>query len=92
VMHVQLATKPAEEADEPAITGMTESKSEAGPGTSAGEIAAANAPAVQKASEPASRAPVVKSALEKVGRNEPCPCGSGKKYKACHGRPGAEAL
>ena len=21
----------------------------------------------------------------KVGRNEPCPCGSGKKYKACHG-------
>ena len=25
----------------------------------------------------------------KVGRNEPCPCGSGKKYKKCHGRPGA---
>jgi preprotein translocase subunit SecA len=23
---------------------------------------------------------------EKVGRNEPCPCGSGKKYKHCHGR------
>ena len=22
---------------------------------------------------------------EKVGRNEPCPCGSGKKYKKCHG-------
>lgn len=22
----------------------------------------------------------------KIGRNEPCPCGSGKKYKACHGR------
>jgi preprotein translocase subunit SecA len=21
----------------------------------------------------------------KVGRNEPCPCGSGKKYKHCHG-------
>ena len=21
----------------------------------------------------------------KVGRNEPCPCGSGKKYKKCHG-------
>ena len=27
---------------------------------------------------------------KKVGRNDPCPCGSGKKYKACHGRPGAE--
>ncbi len=23
---------------------------------------------------------------QKVGRNEPCPCGSGKKYKKCHGR------
>jgi len=23
--------------------------------------------------------------VEKVGRNEPCPCGSGKKYKNCHG-------
>ena len=22
----------------------------------------------------------------KVGRNEPCPCGSGKKYKHCHGQ------
>ena len=22
----------------------------------------------------------------KVGRNEPCPCGSGRKYKKCHGR------
>ncbi|MBV8300603.1 MAG: SEC-C domain-containing protein, partial [Candidatus Dormibacteraeota bacterium] len=21
-----------------------------------------------------------------VGRNQPCPCGSGKKYKYCHGR------
>lgn len=24
-----------------------------------------------------------------VGRNDPCPCGSGKKFKKCHGRPGA---
>jgi preprotein translocase subunit SecA len=23
---------------------------------------------------------------EKIGRNDPCPCGSGKKYKQCHGR------
>ncbi|MFL5024936.1 MAG: SEC-C metal-binding domain-containing protein, partial [Microvirga sp.] len=22
----------------------------------------------------------------KVGRNEPCPCGSGKKFKHCHGQ------
>jgi preprotein translocase subunit SecA len=23
---------------------------------------------------------------KKVGRNDPCPCGSGKKYKSCHGK------
>jgi preprotein translocase subunit SecA len=26
------------------------------------------------------------AAVPKVGRNDPCPCGSGKKYKQCHGR------
>lgn len=35
--------------------------------------------------EPASRT-VVKSKAEKVGRNDPCPCGSGKKYKKCCGK------
>lgn len=29
---------------------------------------------------------------KKIGRNDPCPCGSGKKYKFCHGRKGAEPL
>ena len=24
--------------------------------------------------------------MPKVGRNDPCPCGSGKKFKSCHGR------
>ena len=33
----------------------------------------------------ASRSPFVRQE-KKVGRNQPCPCGSGKKYKACHGR------
>lgn len=28
--------------------------------------------------------PIVKE--KKIGRNEPCPCGSGKKYKNCHGK------
>ncbi|HWC46042.1 MAG TPA: preprotein translocase subunit SecA, partial [Casimicrobiaceae bacterium] len=31
-------------------------------------------------------APPFVRAGEKVGRNDPCPCGSGKKYKHCHGR------
>ena len=33
---------------------------------------------------PVKRAPV--QAGPKIGRNDPCPCGSGKKYKACHGK------
>ncbi|MDR0737629.1 MAG: preprotein translocase subunit SecA [Prevotellaceae bacterium] len=35
-------------------------------------------------SQPKSQAPV--HVEKKVGRNEPCPCGSGKKYKNCHGK------
>ena len=34
----------------------------------------------------------VQRTVAKVGRNAPCPCGSGKKYKHCHGAPGAAAL
>jgi preprotein translocase subunit SecA len=30
--------------------------------------------------------PVVKSEFDKTPRNAPCPCGSGKKFKMCHGR------
>jgi preprotein translocase subunit SecA len=37
------------------------------------------------APEPETQQPVVKSEWEKTPRNAPCPCGSGKKYKACHG-------
>ena len=36
------------------------------------------------AGERAAAAPVVRGE-RKVGRNEPCPCGSGRKYKQCHG-------
>jgi preprotein translocase subunit SecA len=34
----------------------------------------------------AQRAPSPGSAVAKVGRNDPCPCGSGKKFKKCHGK------
>lgn len=29
---------------------------------------------------------VCSSSFAKVGRNDPCPCGSGLKYKKCHGK------
>jgi preprotein translocase subunit SecA len=44
-----------------------------------------NALAAAADDAPAAPAPFVR-ASEKVGRNDPCPCGSGKKYKHCHGR------
>ncbi|KCB46488.1 preprotein translocase subunit SecA [Bordetella hinzii] len=34
---------------------------------------------------PAGQEPV-RNVVPKVGRNDPCPCGSGKKYKQCHGK------
>ena len=44
--------------------------------------------------EPSERpkSPRQRSAAAKVGRNDPCPCGSGRKYKKCHGQPGAPPL
>ena len=35
--------------------------------------------------EPETMQPVVKSDWDKTPRNAPCPCGSGKKFKNCHG-------
>ncbi|MCD6675221.1 MAG: preprotein translocase subunit SecA [Burkholderiaceae bacterium] len=45
-------------------------------------LAVQNAP---RSAEPAAQQPVRRFG-QKIGRNDPCPCGSGKKYKQCHGR------
>src|SRR5215216_2033088 len=42
--------------------------------------------------EPNQRPKSPRKTATKIGRNEPCPCGSGKKYKKCHGQPGAPPL
>lgn len=34
---------------------------------------------------PGEKAPTIKREGKKIGRNDPCPCGSGKKYKQCCG-------
>jgi preprotein translocase subunit SecA len=47
------------------------------------ELAAASMAGSGDASKPSQR-----RTGEKVGRNDPCPCGSGKKYKKCHGAEG----
>jgi preprotein translocase subunit SecA len=42
--------------------------------------------------EPNQRPKSPRKSAGKIGRNDPCPCGSGKKYKKCHGMPGAPSL
>ena len=39
-----------------------------------------------QAAQPEQKVKTIKLDKPKVGRNDPCPCGSGKKYKKCHGR------
>ena len=52
------------------------------------EVAVAAAEPTGRLQRRAEPAPVqqVQRFTEKVGRNDPCPCGSGKKYKNCHGK------
>jgi preprotein translocase subunit SecA len=42
--------------------------------------------AAMKAQGVEAKVETIRREMPKVGRNEPCPCGSGKKYKQCHGR------
>ena len=44
------------------------------------------APAAAPAQAAGDHPGTVRNLLPKVGRNDPCPCGSGKKYKHCHGK------
>jgi preprotein translocase subunit SecA len=48
---------------------------------------AAAAPASRPAAAP-KPAPAQRETVPTVGRNDPCPCGSGQKYKKCHGKGG----
>jgi preprotein translocase subunit SecA len=92
LMHIQVTVREPEQRQEPALRdvqtsgpdGPVQSLSAGGSApVAAGNGAGAAAP--QPVEEPAN-VPVTKSDWDKTGRNEPCPCGSGKKYKLCHGR------
>ena len=48
------------------------------------ELSALAEPEPQPTAVPRTPSPVVREG-RKVGRNDPCPCGSGKKFKSCHG-------
>ncbi len=50
------------------------------------EVVFAPEPSAPPPPEEVARPVVHASAFERAGRNDPCPCGSGKKFKFCHGR------
>ncbi|MGA7672179.1 MAG: preprotein translocase subunit SecA [Nitrolancea sp.] len=52
-------------------------------------IMARPAPQIGQTNHPQEAGPVRRKAKGKVGRNDPCPCGSGKKFKNCHGASSA---
>jgi preprotein translocase subunit SecA len=81
VMHVQVVQQ---EAMQPLVQNLLQSKSDAqSPLGGATPQAALNA--VQQASSPSQPRTIVNDAWSKTPRNAPCPCGSGKKFKMCHG-------
>ena len=91
VMHAQvtIAERPAEE---PKVADLSYTApvdpSEAGSSMQAAARAQAiaeGAPVPAEAVEEMVNTPIVKDEWEKTPRNAPCPCGSGKKFKLCHG-------
>jgi len=71
------------------VTSALAEEPEAEPDAAVAAAAAARGAAVrQQQAAAAAPAQPVRRSMPKVGRNEPCPCGSGKKYKACHGKLG----
>ena len=55
-------------------------------GSLSSESASDSGAEAQVAAGMAQRAQTPAAAVARVGRNDPCPCGSGKKYKVCHGK------
>ena len=72
------------EQEAPALPSMEAHK--LNPDTGEDEMALASVSLGAPASDAALRDPKNPASWGKVGRNEDCPCGSGKKYKHCHGR------
>jgi preprotein translocase subunit SecA len=66
---------------------MVRNVMESGPGEPDGAAAGRNgAPPKRRAAAPVGSGAGAQAAAGKIGRNDPCYCGSGKKYKRCHGR------
>ncbi|MBU6241431.1 MAG: preprotein translocase subunit SecA [Acidobacteria bacterium] len=90
VMHVQVVTDDAAEVQNVQQTSSDNVETDGFRAAAAAAVADGELPdeVAAPASAP-SNTPVVKSEFDKTPRNSPCPCGSGKKFKMCHGRGAA---
>ena len=88
LMRIQVTIERPENRPEPAVRDVEYSAAEDPVQGSSGmaRAAASGGGGTPQAVEEPVNEPTVKSDWDKTGRNEPCPCGSGKKYKLCHGR------
>ena len=80
VMHVQVVRN---EEPAPVVQNLQQTKSEAPSAVSQGAVQSAGEMPQQAA--PVKQQPIVNDEWSKTPRNAPCPCGSGKKFKMCHG-------
>ena len=80
VMHVQVVRN---EETAPVVQNLQQTKSEAPSAVSQGSVQGGGDMPQQAA--PVKQQPVVNDEWSKTPRNAPCPCGSGKKFKMCHG-------
>ncbi len=92
LMRVQIVQQPPEQEQAPKLPYMEAHHIDPSTGEDELALAAAGAQTLARhgigtgaAAAPA-RNPKDPTSWGKVGRNEPCPCGSGKKYKHCHGK------
>jgi preprotein translocase subunit SecA len=81
VMHVQVVRN---EAPAPVVQNVQQTSSDNAPAPTAMQ-ASGDVDALPAAPAPTKQQTVVKDEWSKTPRNAPCPCGSGKKFKQCHG-------
>ena len=80
VMHVQLVRN---EEPAPVVQNLQQTKSDAPSAVS--QVSAQGASEMPQQAAPVKQQPIVNDEWSKTPRNAPCPCGSGKKFKMCHG-------
>ena len=89
VLHARIQRTPERvQTARPTLSALREAMRRSAVAAQAGQAGQAGQQQAGKPQAPAKPMPI--RVPQKIGRNDPCPCGSGKKYKNCHGRGDAQ--